>query len=509
LPRAGGKGLRNVVLLVAATSLVATSGCMVGPNFTAPDAPATARYTSPDESARLALGGPGTARQTLAYGEQAAADWWRLFRSDALDDLVKQAIADNPTLASAQARLAQAREAVAAASAALYPQIGVNAGVSEERISAVSFGLQPSAFPLPPNFSLYQLGADASFTPDLFGGAHREIEEQAALADFQGYQLDAAYLTLTMNIVIQAVQVASVRAQLGAVDGILDIDRQNLDLVRKENQFGTIPESDLVVAAGQLAADETLRPGLEQQLSVTKHALAVLLGRAPGDWSSPAFDLASLKLPSRLPVTLPSKLIHQRPDILAAEAQLRAASAQIGVATAQLYPSLTLSASGGADALNPTQLFNPAGLVWSIAAGLTEPAFDGGLRQAERRAALDAFKASAADYKKTVLAAFEQVADLLEGLVHDASLLAAQKRALDTASQALRLQRISYASGGTGILGLLDAERQYQQASLGYIRAQAQRYLDTVQLLGAMGGSWWSEILPISSAGQAGHFAHS
>ena len=201
-----------------------------------------------------------------------------------------------------------------------------------------------------------------------------------------------------------------------------------------------VPDSDVIVAESQLAADETLKPGLEQQLSVAKHALAVLIGRAPGNWSPPDFDLAAFALPHRLPVSLPSQLVHQRPDIQAAEAQLHAASAQIGIATAQLYPSITLSAGISASSLNGGRLFNPAGLVWSVASGLTQPIFDGGMREAERRAALAAFKASAADYQQTVLQAFGQVADILQALTHDTDLLVAQQRALDMASEAVRLQ---------------------------------------------------------------------
>jgi NodT family efflux transporter outer membrane factor (OMF) lipoprotein len=231
---------------------------------------------------------------------------------------------------------------------------------------------------------------------------------------------------------------------------------------------------------------------------VTKHALAVLVGRAPGDWSPPDFDLNALTLPDRLPVSLPSELVHQRPDILAAESQLHAASAQIGIATARLYPSITLSAGVSDAALIPGQLFSPSGLAWSVAAGLTQPIFDGGMRQAERRAALASFRASAADYQQTVLQAFGQVADILQALTHDAQLLAAQRRALDTASESVRLQRINYGRGGTGILDLLDAQRQYQQALLGYVRVEAQRYQDTTQLLVAMGGGWWGADLTVA-----------
>jgi NodT family efflux transporter outer membrane factor (OMF) lipoprotein len=273
---------------------------------------------------------------------------------------------------------------------------------------------------------------------------------------------------------------------------LLEIDRQNLDLVRKERNTGAVPDNDVVSAETQLAEDETLLPGYELRLSTAKHALAVLLGRAPGDWSAPDFDFAALLLPARLPVVVPSELLRQRPDIQAAEAQLHAASAQIGVATARLYPDITLSSGIDSYALQAHQLFNPAGVAWSIAAGITEPVFDGGMRRAERRAALAAFKASAADYQQTVLQAFGQVADLLQALAADARLLSAQQHALDLASQSVRLERISYARGGTGLLNLLDAQRQYQQALLGYTAAQAKRYQDTTQLLVAMGGGWWT-----------------
>src|SRR6202789_4015549 len=254
--------------------------------------------------------------------------------------------------------------------------------------------------------------------------------------------------------------------------------------------------------ANQPPSERSLKKGVRAPLtlSVAKHAFAVLLGRAPGDWSPPDFHLAALTLPGQLPVSLPPGLMHQRPDIQAVEARLHAASAQMGVATAQLYPSITLSGSVGAAGLDGGHLFDPAGLVWSIAAGLTQPIFDGGTRLAARRAALALFKAAAADYRQTVLQAFGQVADVLQALTHDADLLAAQQHALDLASEAVRLQRINYANGGTGILALLDAQRQYQQARLGYVRAEAQRYQDTIQLLVAMGGGWWDAKLSAANA---------
>jgi NodT family efflux transporter outer membrane factor (OMF) lipoprotein len=376
-----------------------------------------------------------------------------------------------------------------------YPQAGLNAGVNHEKLSAETFGLAPQAFPLPPHFTLFQVGPSASYNLDLFGGTRRLIEQKSALADFQRDELAAAYLTLTGNTVTQAIRVAAARAQIKALSDIEDIDRQNLGRVRDQRQAGAVPDGDVVTAGSQLATDDTLRPGIDQQLNIAQHALAVLVGRAAGDWSPPEFDLTALTLPLQLPLSLPSELIHQRPDIQEAEAQLHAASAQIGIATAQLYPDITLSAGVSAASLNGGNLFNSAGLVWSVAAGLVQPVFDGGMRRAERRAALAAFRASAADYRQTVLQAFGQVADILQALNHDANLLSAERRALDMTAEAVRLQGINYARGGIGILELLDAQRQQQSALLGFVRAQAQRYEDTIELLVAMGGGWWDANL--------------
>jgi NodT family efflux transporter outer membrane factor (OMF) lipoprotein len=493
--------MRSSEVSVAALILtVVVAGCTVGPDFRPPHAPATARYTTPEEGNVLAADAGATVpRQTVVLGDKVTSDWWTLFRSPALDRLVKQSIADSPTLHAAKARLVAARDTVTATTGALYPQIGFGASATRERVSAATFGLHPDAVPLPPNFNLFQIGPTVSYALDLFGGTRRQIEQAAALADVQRDALDAAYLALTGNAVIDAVDVATIRAQQKAVNDTLDIDRQNLALVQRERQAGSVPDSDVVTAESQLAADETQLPGLDQQLSVARHALAVLLGRAPGDWLPPDFDLAALTLPRQLPVSLPSELVHQRPDIQAAEARLHAASAQIGIATAQLYPSITLSGGVGAAGLDGGHLFDPAGLVWSIAAGLTQPIFDGGTRLAERRAALALFRAAAADYQQTVLQAFGQVADVLQALTHDADLLAAQQHALNLASEAVRLQRANYANGGTGILALLDAQRQYQQARLGYVRAEAQRYQDTIQLLVAMGGGWWGADLTVAN----------
>ena len=483
-------------------SLMAALACgcaAVGPNFKSPAPPSTLRYVTPIDTAETAASaevtGSAGLRQSVVLGERVTAQWWTLFRSPQLDGVVRQAIAGSPTLEAAKARLAQAREAVAQARAALYPQVGLSVTDAEEKQSAAAFGLSPQTFPLPSSYNIFQVGPTASYNLDLFGGVRRQIEARSAQADEHSDQLDAAYMALTGNAVAEAIRIAATRAQLAAVDEILGLDRQNAALVAEERRVGEAPDPDVVVARSQVAADETLRPGLEQQLSVARHALAVLVGQAPGDWSPPDFDLATLTLPGQVPVSLPSELVHQRPDILAAEARLHAASAQIGVATAQLYPAITLSAGASASSLNGGVLFSQNGLVWSIAAGVTQPVFDAGRRRAERRAALAAFRAAAADYRQTVLQAFGQVADLLQALSHDADLVAGQRQSLELAASSLRLQRIDYGRGGIGVLPVVDAERQYQRAKVGYLQAQAQRYQDTVQLLVAMGGGWWGPDL--------------
>jgi NodT family efflux transporter outer membrane factor (OMF) lipoprotein len=488
---------RGRALLISGLLALEVSGCAaVGPNFKPPAAPAVTGYVAPGERAPSgADAGPGAPTQAVLLGQKVSGDWWTLFRSPELDALVKQAVAGSPTLESAKARLAEAREGVVEARSALYPQVAFTANEEQQRLTAAQFGLSPNVFPLPPNFNLFQVGLNASWSPDIFGGVRRGVERQTALEDYQKDQLYAVYLSLTGQTVSEAIEVAAVRAQQAALAEVLKLDGETLDLVRKERDVGEVPDSDVITAEGQLAADRTLEPALDQQLSVARHALAVLTGRPPAGWSPPDFDLASLTLPGQLPVSLPSELVHQRPDILAAEAQLHAASAQIGIATAQLYPSITLSAGVGGTALNGAELFNPAGLVWSVAAGLTQPVFDGGRRHAQRRGAVDEFRASAADYQQTVLRSFGQVADVLEALTHDSDQLARQQSALDLSMQSAGLQRINYTRGGIGIIDFLVAQRSYQQARLAYARAQAQRYEDTAELLAAMGGGWWGADL--------------
>jgi NodT family efflux transporter outer membrane factor (OMF) lipoprotein len=470
---------------------VALSGCAVGPNFVRPAPPNLQGYTASPPPAGFAST-TGAGNQRVHLGQEISAEWWDLFHSPALDSVVRDALAGSPTLAAAQAALAAAKENVAAARGSFFPQVDVAASLERSRASALRSGSGPSGGRSggAPTTNLYSVGPTVSYPLDVFGGTRRKMEQQQALADFQGYELAAAYLTLTGSAVTEGMTIASVRAQIQATEEVVAEDERNLSLVRQEFEAGKVARTDVLSAETQLASDRTALPALQQQLSSARHALSILTGRSPAQWSPPAFALPEFTLPPDLPLSLPSVLVRQRPDILAAEAQLHADSAAIGVATAQLYPNITLSASLAQEALTAGSLFNGVNTFWSLAAGLTAPLFHGGTLEAQRRAAIDTYRASLATYEQTVLQAFQQVADSLQALAHDAEAVDAERQVLDVASAALDLQRQSYAAGKTNILQLIDAERSYQQARLGSARAEAQRLLDTAQLFVALGGGW-------------------
>ncbi len=471
--------LRGAALLGAAL----LGGCTLGPDFSSPPPPRDAAYLPPGQHGSAGQAGVADP-QAVALGRQLRGDWWVLFRSPELDRVVAEAVAGNRNLAAARASLGQAVQEAAAAGGALFPQIDATAQADRERINLAAYGIPGPASV----FNLYQIGPTVTYALDLFGKNRRRIEEAEALAADQGYQLDAAYLSLTGNVVGQAVAIAALRAQIRATEEIVTDDEQNLGLVQAAKAAGSATQVDVLHAETQLAGDRTLLPPLRQRLGVARHALAVLAGRTPAQWSPPEFDLDGFRLPRDLPVSLPSRLVRQRPDILAAEAQLHAASAAVGVATASRYPDITLTADFLQQATYPGHLWQDAASSVTAGGGLTAPLFHGGTLAAQQRAAEAAYRAADARYQQTVLAAFAQVADLLQALTHDAEESAAQDKAMTAAAESLRLTRFSYTAGNVGVLQVLDAQRQYQQARLGSVRARAQRYLDTAQLFLAMGG---------------------
>jgi NodT family efflux transporter outer membrane factor (OMF) lipoprotein len=472
---------RMPVRIAALATAALLGGCAVGPDFTPPAPPATRAYTPTPVD--LPAAGAADVQQTLGANTAVVAQWWTLFQSPALNDTLDLAIADSPTLDAARAALAQAQETVTAAAGGLYPQVDLGAAASRSRVATgKSSGVA----------NLFSIGPLVSYNPDLFGATRRFVEQQSALADFQQFQLAAAYLALTGDVVTEAINIAGAREQLAAADAIIQADRQNLELVRLSVESGKGAPPDLLAAESQLAADQALVPPLRQLLATSRDALATLVGKAPSEWQMPEFDFTKLQLPADLPLVVPSELVHARPDILAAEAQLHAASAAIGVATANLYPSISLSASWTQQSATLGALFEEPNGLWTVASSLTAPLFHGGTLEAEKRAAVDAFTAQLATYRQTVLTSFQQVADVLQALKHDAELVQAQRRALDSASSSLRLAQESYSAGSGSFLQVLDAQRLYQQARLGYAKAKGQRYLDTAELFAAMGGDWKS-----------------
>ncbi len=470
-----------LTVVVAISSLAILSGCMVGPNYRRPAGPASQQY---DQQAQKQLGACGAAigAQHISVGQKVYGDWWSTFGSAKLDRVMRKAIDGNFDLAAADATIAQATEAVASARGGLYPQVDFGAQIGRQRSNNGGFAHSTTA-------SFYAVGPLVNFDFDVFGGTKRLVERQKALADFQKRQYDAAYLTLTGDIADEAILLASARAQMDAVQVLLADDRTNLELVQIARLTGSVAEVDVALAETQLAQDQTLLPPLTQQRDAARHALSVLAGQGPDEWVAPDFDLNDFILPANLPLSLPSELAHERPDILEAEAELHAASAAIGIATADLYPHLTLSGFINEAAVSASSPFGAGTALWGLAAELAGPVFHGGTLQANRRAAMDSYKASLAIYRQTVVSSLGQVADVLQAIYHDGEEYSAQYQAMDASGTSLRLNREGYQQGEVSVLEVLDAERAYQQALLGQIRAKTAQYLDTTQLSVALGGN--------------------
>jgi NodT family efflux transporter outer membrane factor (OMF) lipoprotein len=486
--------IRRAGFNLAASAILA--GCAVGPNFRQPEAPAAPRYTETQLPAQTASSpGTGGTAQRFAPGQDLPEQWWSLFHSDPLDQLVRQAIADSPNLTAAQAALQVARENLAAQTGALlYPRVDANLDATREKLSGAALG-QPNAGST--IFSLYNASVNVSYALDVAGGNRRELEALQSLVDYQQYQLAGAHLALTSNVVTAAIREASLRAQIDSTREIIDAQNKQLELVQRQFDLGAVARLSLVAQQTQAAQTEALLPPLERELAQTRHQLAALTGRLPSDGGIPTFNLSALTLPEALPISVPSALARQRPDIRAAEALLHQASAQIGVATANQYPQINLTGSFGAQATELHNLFaGPS--VWSIGAGLLQPLFHAGELEAKRRAAVAAYDQAAAQYRETVLLAFQNVADALRALEADARTLKAQSDAEALARETLNLTQRQFQLGATNYLALLDAQRQFNLARFALVQAQANRYADTAALFQALGGGWWQGDNPSS-----------
>ena len=484
-----GRGGTAGSLAALAGAALLLAACEQGPNFFSPAPPEEKAYTTPNDPIPPADDPrvKSRAAQRIALGAKVKNDWWTLFHSPQLDKAMREAFGDSPTLQQARALLAQGREQTIAVAGGLLPQVDLNAQLGRQAVNVEISGVNRPAYPV----NIYGVGPTVSYALDVFGSIKRQVEAQSAQADIDDYQLAAAYLALSGNVTTQAITIAGLRAQIKTVEDILANDQRNLDLVKTAQAGGTATMVDVTTAQTQLANDRTLLPPLRQQLSVARDALAVYVGKTPADWSPPDFDLDGLTLPSVVPVSLPSQMVRQRPDILAAEAQLHVAAAQLGVATANLYPNFTLNGSFAQTATQINNFFGPY-VGWSALASMSAPIFHGGTLEAEQRAAKDALDASWASYRGTVIQAFGQVADQLQALAHDDEGVKTQLAAVASADQALKLARLSYAAGNSTFLQLLDPQRQREQALLGLVRAQTQRLIDTAVLVVALGSGWWN-----------------
>ena len=484
---AKGASHRVAASLVAALLL---ASCAVGPNFVPPSAPDVNRYTPEPLGARTASAGTrGGEAQRFVRDLDLPGQWWTLFHSKALNSLVEQALAANPDLQAAQAALRVAKENVYAQQGALFPSIDGN--FSGIRLKPGIGGPSDVASEAP-TFNLFTGQLNVSYSPDVFGGTRRSIEALAAQADSQRFQLEATYLTLTSNLAGAAVQEASLRGQIVATQSIIKIETDVLGLLRRQRELGAVAEADVVAQQAALAQVEQTLPPLQKQLAQQRNLLAALSGGFPSDRLSQRFVLASLHLPRDLPVSLPSKLVEQRPDVRAAEANLHSASAQIGVAIANRLPNITLTAETGSTALAVDQLFTPGTGFWNIAGTVTQPIFHGGTLLHREFAAKDTFDQAAAQYRSTVITAFQNVADALRAIQSDAVALQkavaserAAAKSLDIARQRMQLGDINY-------LSLLNAQQTYQQALINLAQTKASRYADTVALFQALGGGWWN-----------------
>jgi NodT family efflux transporter outer membrane factor (OMF) lipoprotein len=487
-------------------TVLALSACAVGPNYRPPAAPAVDGYTAeqlPSQTASTETRG-GEA-QHFELGRDLPGEWWTLFGSSQVSALVSQAMGSYPDIAAQQAALREVQENVRAEAGAFLPQVQGSAGATRSAVN------DSAIIPGVPTFysNVFQSAVNVSYTFDVWGKERRAVEGLSAQAMQQSFVLEGSYLTLTSNVVSGAIQVASTREQIAATREIIDIEEKQLAVAKRRFELGIRTQADVLQQQSSLDSVRATLPPLEQQLATAEHSLAVLTGQFPKNATPVTLTLADLTLPQELPVSLPSSLVEQRPDVRAEAAALRAANAKIGVATANMLPQFTLTGTFGDEALTAAKLINPAANAWSITGGIAQPLFQGGTLRARRRAAVAAYDQAFAHYRLVVLQAFQNVADTLTALHNDAQALEAQRDALEAARASLELIQRQYQIGTTDYVSLLTAQQTYQQARLAVVRATAARYTDTVTLFQALGGGWWNRtdpgVLPHVTRVSTGH----
>ncbi len=465
-------------------------GCTVGPDFHAPAAPATDHYLAGAPPQGVGASDSAGPDQRLVADHDIPAQWWSLFHSTQLDVLVRTALHDSPSIAAATAALRSAQEGyIAQRGASVFPQADAQFTGQREATSGAAFGFPQSGTSL---FTLFDAGVNVSYKFDVVGGTRRQLEALAAQSDYQRWQLEAARLTLAANVVTTVITAAALNDEVAATLDILGTERDQLAIVQRQYRAGAAAQSDVLTQQANVAVLEASLPALQKSLAQAGHRLAVLTGATPDHAATEGLSLGALTLPAELPLSLPAKLVRQRPDVLAAQSQLHQASAQAGVATANLYPQLTLSGSVGSESSSISNLFSAGTAAWNVGGTLMQPLFHGGELRAKRRQAFDNLDQATAQYRGTVLSALEDVADTLRALQDDALTLQATGHAEVAAQQGLDITRRQYQAGGTSYVNLLIAQRQYAEARLARIQAEMARFADSAALLQALGGGWWN-----------------
>jgi NodT family efflux transporter outer membrane factor (OMF) lipoprotein len=469
------------------------AGCTVGPNFQSPDPPPVGSYLPQSRSSGLPPGDrvPGS---RIVNGGDIPDRWWELFRSRHLNGLIQEGLAHNTDLQAAEAAVRVAQANALAQRGALFPIVTANYNASRQKVAG-----QVLTSPLQSNadtFSLHTAQVSVSYVPDVFGGTRRQIETSEALVELQAFQREGIYLTLTANIALAAIQEASLRGQIAATRRIIAIQTQLLDILRRQNDSGQIGLPDVVAQETAVAQARLLLPPLERQLAQQRDLLAFLTGRFPSEDIAASFQIASFRLPRALPLTVPADLVRQRPDIRAAEANLRATNAQIGVAIANRLPQITLTANAGSTATAISHLFSPGTGFWAIAGNVAQTVFDAGTLANRQRAAEETFAQTTAQYRSTVLMAFQNVADTLRALQADARSVSAAAAAEQSAARNIELVRRQVERGQVSIPTLINAQQAYLQTSLARVQAEASRLANTVALFQALGGGWWNRPGP-------------
>ncbi|HEV2437358.1 MAG TPA: efflux transporter outer membrane subunit [Verrucomicrobiae bacterium] len=479
---------------ISSAGLLLIAGCAVGPNFKQPGAPDVSGYTGAPLAATVsATNVAGGESQRFVVSRDISAEWWTLFHSPPLNELIKQSLTNNPDLKGAQAALRAARENVLAQRSGFYPSVAAGFSASRQKASEIlapvpNYPAVPQEF----QFNLFTPQVSVSYSPDVFGANRRSTESAMAQENAVRFQLIATYVTLSANVVVAAIQEASLRTQIGATRELIGINSNMVEILRYQFARGYASRLDVAAQESQLAQVVATLPPLLKQLAQQQDLLAVLAGKFPDQAEVEDFELSTFQLPQELPLSLPSQLVEQRPDVRQAEENLHAASAQIGIAIANRLPDITLTANAGSTALAIDKVFTSGTGFWGLGAAATAPLFHGGTLLHEERAAKAAYVQAAEQYRSTVLTAFQNVADTLNALEQDASALKTAVAAADAAKVTLELTREQTKAGYANDLALLNAEQTYQQARLNLVQAQANRFADTAALFQALGGGWWN-----------------